>query len=316
MQILRDLRDPETLRPLIASTARFMIPLIFGLFHKELTPAEVNEAVTWAVGGVLWIVSLFWSNAENKKLLKTKTPERLQSGPATDKTFRSLLPALILIPALAAMIPGCTAPKAAQPVAQSNLTGIDLIAQRHQAALILLAKSTDSTLRIRRVTTAGDAHRSLILAGYLGGPSATIANLDALMEDLTTDTTGNALIDTVNSGSLTPEQATAWLSAYASARATGNRDMADDLLAALDPVAAFDEIADAIRESIAQAATFDAILIGQVQQDARSLADFTALDFTSIELAATAEEYLIGKVDPQIRDDALLLFKAIIGADE
>lgn len=71
---MNDFRNPDIWRGIIASTARWLIPLFFGLFGAELTSDQLGQAVAWVVGGVLFVMSILWSKSEKKKLLNKPAP--------------------------------------------------------------------------------------------------------------------------------------------------------------------------------------------------------------------------------------------------
>lgn len=69
---------PETLKPLVNSAVRWIVPLAFGRFGFQPTEAQFGEIAAWIVAGILLLVSLLWSGKENEELLKAPTPKELK----------------------------------------------------------------------------------------------------------------------------------------------------------------------------------------------------------------------------------------------
>lgn len=147
-----------------------------------------------------------------------------------NRTIRTNPRAVIAL-ALAMCIPACAPPpQTIGPTVQAQQQAIEAIAHAYADDLVLSDAMLRALLDIQRTVLLGRLHRELIIHDYI--TTADEPNHEALEADLHRADPPTALAREVTTGRMSPEEAHAWLDAYARTNdATARRE----LLARLEP---------------------------------------------------------------------------------
>ncbi len=151
---------------------------------------------------------------------------------------------------MALMAPaGCLSLHDARPALESQRDAVERLARAGEEDAGLLRAQAEALIAVRRTMLTGSIHRSFIARGYLSG--AGEADSARLETDLADPAVGNALIDDIRAGRLTPQGAAMLLGDYAlAARMATRRGTRLELLARLGAVRQFDELAAALLRAL------------------------------------------------------------------
>lgn len=214
-------------------------------------------------------------------------------------------------------IPGCVSPKTAEPLAQHNQVAVQNLAETYGRDLALLRMSIVDRVKLGMVHELGDAHRSLVAAGYVLGGEASPDKLDA---DLADPEKSNALLDEVRLGRMSVDGAKAWLSDYAALqRASNSKPLTDAMLAQLAGPSAWAAQANAALEAFDKHAAAVVENIADVRGNADALVEFAGAKYVLQEfLEAEGKQAWSWAVtsnlkDPAKKEESEQLFSDLIG---
>ena len=126
-------------------------------------------------------------------------------------------------------IPACAPPpQSIGPTVQAQQQAIEAIAHAYADDLVMSEAMLRALLDIQRTILLGRLHRELIIHDYLTANNEP--NHAALIEDINSDDPPTALSREVDDGRMSPEEAHAWLDAYARTNdATTRRELLERL---------------------------------------------------------------------------------------
>lgn len=307
--------NPELIRGTVASAVRWLIPLLIGWLGLEAVPESTLAQISAAVGVVVvFVLSLVWSVREKKKNLAADPNPVVRHMKADLEQLSPPAWALVLMPAAAAamtvVVGGCVSPKLVEPMAANQIAITAELGARHMGAMSLIRRQTATLAEVQRIAIAGDAHRSLISAGYLiGAPPTFEVDTARLADDVHDPTRSNALLNEIRTGRMGVDGAAAWLTDYAAAIGLGRgAALVDQMLAELQPVASHDAAVAATLAAIDAAAEADLALLAEQTAIGDALVEY-ARSRPQIELSESLVASVVARIPPTYQEDARALLE-------